>query len=385
MNPLFKKVKRTAMLRIINCLLLAITVATTVNAQGVQVNLAPVDGIELTPENIFNYQLQSSLTAAVNATVKGKVVYRGSGLSFSYSFPYTVRPGINTIDRATIHPQWTFSTPALKELFMDYKKLPAGTYEYCVEVAIKGNNGETTEGGANRECLYHKVDEVFLINLIDPENKAKLHEYYPVFTWMVNYPFAAALTYKLRVSEIKDGQNTTAAINRNNPVYQEKNIAQTSLSYPVYAKPLEAWQPYAWTVDAYYKGILLGGAEPWQFTIIEDSILKAIPRDQSHIDLKREHALNTFYAVGSLKLKYVLDDLKTDLLQLNLTDDNDKTVKLKTKELNAVYGDNRYELQFAGELGLKHMKLYKLNITNQAGEKFTVQFKYVNPDFLPNP
>ena len=384
MNPFTKQVYSrdfSGLKRVMMCLMVASTFVTASWAQQVLVNLSPVDGIELTPDNVFNYHIQSSMTKTMNAVVKGKLVYRANGLSFSYSFPYTVRPGVNMIDPSSIHPQWTFSSSAFKELFNDYKKLPAGTYEYCVEVSLQGPGGETIEGSSNRECLYHKSDEVFLINLVDPENNAKLHEYFPMFTWMVNYPFAAALTYNIRVAEVKDGQNNTAAVNRNNPVYQEKNIPQTSIGYPVYAKPLEPFTPYAWTVDAYYKGILLGGAEPWRFTIIEDSILATIPRNISFLDVRLEHGLNSVFAVGKLKLEYSLTEALSDSLSLKLMD-GDNVVGLKKPKLAAVKGTNQYEIDFTESPRLRHLKHYTLLITNETNEKYTVNFRYVNPDFL---
>src|SRR5690606_35880718 len=100
-----------------------------------------------------------------------------------------------------------------------------------------------------------------------------------------------------------------------------------SMMYPVYGKPLEKFQPYAWTVDAYYKGILLGGAEPWQFTIIEDSLFTAIPRDPAFVDIKKENGSYNLYAPGKLKLKYKLDDLRADTLRLQLLDEQEQPVK----------------------------------------------------------
>ena len=384
MNPFTKKkhcLDLSGLKRALICLMLMSALTTATQAQQVLVNLSPVDGIELTPDNVFNYQIQSSMTKAMNAVVKGKLVYRANGLSFNYTFPYTVRPGVNMIDPSSIHPQWTFSSSAFKELFNDYKKLPTGTYEYCVEVSLQGPGGETIEGSSNRECLYHKSDEVFLINLIDPENNAKLHEYFPMFTWMVNYPFAAALTYNIRVAEVKDGQNNTAAVNRNNPIYQEKNIPQTSIGYPVYAKPLEPFTPYAWTVDAYYKGILLGGAEPWRFTIIEDSVMQPVPKNLSHLDIRKESSGTQAYAIGKLKIKYQLMEYKSDTLKLKLSADG-KQISLKRNLLPATYGDNRFDIDFYKDLNLRHLKFYRLDIESQQGEKFTVIFKYINPDFI---
>ena len=385
MNPFTNKkhcLDLSGLKRVLICLVLASAMMTAARAQQVLVNLSPVDGIELSPENVFNYQIQSSMTKSMNAVIKGKLVYRANGLSFNYTFPYTVRPGVNMIDPSSIHPQWTFSSSAFKELFNDYKKLPAGTYEYCVEVSLQGPGGETVEGSSNRECLYHKSDEVFLINLVDPENNAKLHEYFPMFTWMVNYPFAAALTYNIRVAEVKDGQNNTAAINRNNPIYQEKNIPQTSIGYPVYAKPLEPFTPYAWTVDAYYKGILLGGAEPWRFTIIEDSVMNALPKVSYYVDIRNENANAVYYAVGTIKFKYILDELRSEALGVAFQDKNGKVIKIRETEFKAELGDNRYEIKLKEQLSLKHMGVYYLTVTNSNKQVYRLPIQYVNPDFV---
>lgn len=387
MRTLFRNKKPTLglpkpLLLFVCCLVLFCGVTVGVSAQQqVLVNLAPLDGVELTPENVLSYQLQSTLASTARVQVKGRLVYRSTGLSFSYTFPYTIQPGMNLIDAAQAHPQWTFSAPAFKELFMDYRKLPAGTYEYCVEVSLQGPGGELVGGSGNAECVFQKVNDVFLINLVDPENNAKLHEHYPVLSWMVNYPFASALTYKIRVAEVKQGQNNTAAVNRNNPVYQESNIMQPSVSYPVYARELETWQPYAWTVDAYYKGILLGGAEPWRFTIVEDSLMIAIPKETSYLNLKLEKGSNAVFAVGKLKLKYELTEALTDSLKLKLLSDG-KEVPLKISGLSAKKGDNRYELEFTESPRLKHLKIYELEIENKMTEKYKVIFRYVNPDFI---
>lgn len=349
--------------------------------QSVLVNLALLDGMELNPDNLFSYQLQSLLQAPVQVQVRGKVVFRGSGLSFSYTFPYTLQPGSNRVDAGSIRPQWNFSSAALRELFMDYRRLPAGTYEYCVEVSEKGPGNETVAGSANKDCLYQKQDEMFLINLVDPENNAKIYEHYPVLSWMVNYPFAAALTYRLRVAEVKKGQNNTAAVNRNNPVFQEGNITQTALTYPVYARQLESYQPYAWTVDAYYKGILLGGAEPWRFTIIEDTSMTAIPSDQSYYEFVQHHGETPVYAIDTLKLKY--ETYATgDTLQLSITDSKNENVSYRTKAYPLKAGTNYVDLDFPGKARLKHLKHYTLFIGTQGGKKFQVPFIYVNPLYL---
>ena len=133
----------------------------------------------------------------------------------------------------------------MRELFMDYGKLPQGTYEYCVSVIPQQTNPEVGNTDITTECSYKTIKDLFLINLIDPENNAKIYEHYPMLSWVVNYPFASQLQYRLRVVPVYEGQRNENAITRNNPVFEDKNVFGTSLVYPVTAKPLELFQPYA--------------------------------------------------------------------------------------------------------------------------------------------
>jgi hypothetical protein len=364
-------------------LLLSLFSQLAASAQsGLVVNLAPLDGIALTPENIFSYTLQSNMSAATEARIRGSVRYRQSGLSFSYTFHTRLTPGLNRIDPGTIHPEWSFSGSALRELFQDYHILPQGTYEYCVTVTPTSGTGEIIDGQEMTECLYSKADDLFLINLVDPENNAKLHEFYPVFSWIVNYPFASQLTYRIRVAEIKEGQNAANAVVRNNPVYTESNLPQTTTTYPVYGTPLKAFQPYAWTVDAFYKGILLGGAEPWKFTIIEDSLMIGIPRESAFVDIRQEQNSAIYYAVGNVKLKYILDEKPDETLGIRLLDEKGRQVKIKEESMTVKLGDNRREINLKDQVRLRHLGRYVLEIVNSSNNVYQLPIRYVNPDFL---
>ncbi len=347
--------------------------------QTIIINLAPIDGIPITPRNIFNYQVQSSDAGKVD--VKGTIRYRSSGLSLTYTFPWMMREGLNTFSSEETHPQWQFSSSALRELFFNYNVLPEGTFEYCVTItpatAIKENSGNVFE-----ECLYYRANGVFLINLIHPENNSKLKEYNPMLAWVANYSFSNELTYRLRVAEIKEGQNTVTAIMRNQPMYSEGNLMQNSQVYPVFAKPLEANKYYAWTVDAYYKDILLGGAEAWKFIIPNDTLPAKYVPNRSYIDIRRENGTTQLYVVGSLKIKYLLEKTKADELSLRLVNEGGKDMNVTPGKLKARYGDNRYELKLDECCSLKHLNTYRLEIATKNGEHFSLPFKYLNPDFV---
>ena len=349
--------------------------------QNLLIDLSPVDGVNLTPDNILNFRLQAMGTSVGKVQITGTIRYRNSPQNFSYSFKYDLHSGMNTIDAGQAHPKWQFSSVALKELFFNYKTLPEGTYEYCVSVAPISSFGEVSATPFD-ECFYHRSEEAFLINLLEPENNAKLHEYTPMLSWVANYSFSNELTYRLRVAEIKQGQNPVNAVMRNQPVYDEKNLIQNSKVYPIYARPLVKDQPYAWTVDAYYKGILLGGAETWQFIIKDDSVQNGVPESRSYIDIRLENGKAIQYAAGQLKLKYLLEKIKSDTLVLSVLDLEGKEFSLKPNRLAAAYGDNRYILDFKSEMKLKHDHQYNLVIRSKTGEQFRLPFIYINPDFI---
>lgn len=344
------------------------------------INMAPIDGVPITPENILGYQVQSF--SSCGATVHGTIRYRGSSQSLQYSFHCSIREGINTFSLDQAHPQWTFSSSAFQELFLTYRFLPEGVFEYCVTISPDGISKENTMNVFD-ECLYHKANDLFLINLVDPADKEKLKEYNPLLAWIANYSFSTQLNYTLKVTEIKQGQTPVSALMRNQPVFEEHDLLQNSIVYPVYAKPLQANQPYAWGVSAYYKGVLLGGSETWQFIIPDDTAKPANPTMRSYIDIKKEKGTERLNVIGQLKLKYILDKYRKDVLQLRLQNEEQQNVNIKPSALNAIYGDNRYILNLKDSCSLKHLKEYTLIISSQStGETYTLPFKYQNPDLI---
>ncbi len=347
--------------------------------QGYMVNLSPLDGVSITPENIFNYSIQASKDATVN--IRGTIRYKNSNLYMAYTLVYPLQQGMNSIDGGTVNPTWEFSSSSLRSLFTTHHVLPEGTYEYCVSVTAQGTPAEHNLGAEN-ECLYHREDGIFSINLVDPEDKAKLKVYDPVLSWVANYSFASELKYRLRVAEIKHNQNPVNAVMRNQPVFDERNLLQNSMVYPVYAKPLEKNKPYAWTVDAYYNEILLGGAETWQFIIVDDTALNTPPANRSYVDIKRENGKTQLVFAGSMKLKYTLEKKHKDILDLKLLNDKKEPVAIRPGQLQVIYGDNRYQIDLKDSCSLKHNKDYTLQINSGSGETYFLPFKYLNPDLL---
>lgn len=364
-------------------LITLIAVGLGAHAQSIIVNMGTLDGTEVNSNNVFDFQVINNSSYRGDATITGTLKYRNSPLRFSYSFNTSLHSGTNSFNKNTVgNPNWTFSSSAFKELFFNYNKLPEGTYEYCVSLSIRSNNPENVTSNVIDACSYYTVNDIFLINLLEPENNAKIYELYPMLSWVVNYPFASELTYRIRVAELQKGQNPQNAITRNNPVYQENNVLATGITYPVTAKPLQKFQPYVWTVDAYYKGILLGGAEVWKFTIIEDTLLKVIPKNQPYIELNIENGGAAYYAVGNLKLKYTETEVLSDSLRITLTDDKGTPIKILDTSWGVNRGENHKIISFEDNNKVKHLKEYNLQVRTSKGRPYTVRFKYVNPMYI---
>lgn len=365
-------------------MIMLMTVTQKTVAQEIIVNTAMLEGLDITPDNMWGFQVQSMASENIRCRIDGSIVFRNSGHSIKFNFLHTIRPGLNLFDPAMINPAWTFSSSALRELFMDYKVLPQGTYQYCISITPNATTAESVDGGKVDDCIYKQSKDIFSITLLEPENDARLYEYNPMLTWVATYPFVSELTYRIRVTEIKDGQNTENAVVRNNPVYSENNLVPTGILYPVYAKPLQTWQPYAWTVDAYYKGILLGGAQPWKFTIVEDSILQALPDESSYIDINIDEGANTYYAVGQVKLKYSENDFLQNELKVKFIR-NGKEIK-NAEMLWPVQRGVNFNTYDLSDFNLKHNAEFEVSIeyknVKSTQNKQEIKFKYVNPDFV---
>jgi hypothetical protein len=367
-------------------LLVMITLTGTTNiaiAQNITVNTATLEGLDITPDNMWGFQIVSVAPRDVQCGIEGNLVFRNTSHSIKYKFVYTVKPGLNVIDPHTINPGLTFSSQALRELFMDYKVLPQGTYQYCVVLTPNITNTEFVTEKVD-DCIYKQSKDLFSINLLEPENGAKIYEYNPMLSWIATYPFPNQLTYKIRIAEIKEGQNTANAIVRNNAIYSENNLMTNSIVYPVYGKPLQVWQPYAWTVDAYYKGIFLGGAQPWKFTIVEDSILKTLPKQSSYIDINIDKGDNRYYAVGNAKIKYSENDFLQNELKIKLVK---KGIEIKSSETvwRVERGVSFYTYDLT-DFGLNHNQEFEIIIefknAKNTQNKQELKFRYVNPDFV---
>jgi hypothetical protein len=353
-----------------------------VNAQTnqLQIIMDEIESSQIDSKSIFNYHFLNLGEQIQNCSVVGEIRFRGNNSFIKYSYTSNINKGDNSFASLTVKPLFTYSDNNIKKLFEQYHTLPSGSFSYCIYIYQRASL-EQNQNLIAEDCIYGNNINSLLINLVNPEDKAKLSEQYPMFNWIVNSNIQSELDYRLRVTDLKDGQNPQNAILRNRAILDEKGIKGFQLVYPINSPLLEKWQYYVWTVDAYYKNLLLGSAETWKFVLVDDSITDIVPKEVSYLELNIENGSNLQLIPGILKLKYIENKVRNNKLTIRILNENHKLLG-DLKVWDVVYNENFKEFDLTKNAIFKHRKVYFIQITDESGNSFTVKLKYFNPEFL---
>lgn len=332
--------------------------------------------------DLLNYSVIYQGSTPVRARLKGALRFYNSADYIRYEKEVRFSSGVNLIRELAPAITLQFSGAALRELYNIHGKLPLGKMEYCVTIETYKSNGEQAGWQpVKEECVYISNEDIFMIELQQPEDGAELKEFHPQLGWIVNSPLAPELTYRLMVAPKNKNQSKQDAIRRNRLQYDEKNISGMFQVYPMYAKPLEYNQPYVWNVEAYYKGYLMGTAMPWEFIILPDTARDSVAYASAYLDIMKDVGTYNVIAPGVLKLSYELKQSAEDSLTFALLDKDQKPLKIKVPVDGKVrYGDNRLLIDFYNYQPLKHKKKYTLLVSGRHFKDRRIEFTYYNPD-----
>jgi len=310
--------------------------------------------------------------------LNGTIVFSQKELKMEYKLNITLHEGLNTIRIPSVN-LWKFSNSNLKDLIVNHQGFPAGSYQYCINILTKKLVSEAIYTPVE-ECFYGAHEPYFLINLIDPMDKSKLSNPWPTLLWFANHSAGYNLTYTLKIAELKNKQSASIAINRNRPVFEEKNLGVNSLVYPSFAKNLESNKTYAWRVEGFYKNIYLGKSETWEFEFLPKEEKEQVPIFIPYLDIKKEISNSIFDVYGELKIKYHLENSLQDTLLVQIFTDKEKKIKEIKKDIKK--GDNFLEENLHEKFPLRHGEVYKVVISTYHEKRYEFYFKYFNPDLL---
>lgn len=329
-------------------------------------------------KNYLNYAIQNNGSALNNVFIKGRILFKNNSGSIDYLLQGQVPIGNSDVQKMFHVVSLQYSSKAVETLFMDERMVIEGAYEHCISIF----ENATSEGSPMLfdDCNAGEQSNDFLINLVSPDDDEKITDYFPNLVWQPNGD-ASKLTYRLRVTDIKDGQNAQNAIMRNRPMLDAKGIRSNNTVYPANAAPLQCWTFYAWTVDAYYQDILVGSAETWKFAIVDDSLVNAVPKELAYLEVNVEQGANLTIAPGILKLKYIEKKAKTNSLSLSILNEQKETIHQVKKKWAVTEGLNQTVFDIVAEKKLKHSTIYYLQLQAN-GQTYLIKFLYFNPEFL---
>lgn len=346
-------------------------------AQQVEFIFNRVNDISLSEQELMQSRIRLVGSQSVLVVVEAILKHQEAGIVARFQIPSArLVPGENLLSNmfrqggGTV----TYTNNDFKDISSFTGVYPSGMYEWCLNLELQYDPVVFVS-----DCgLFQKLEE-FNIWLEFPENKAELEDKSPLFSWGSSALGGGYgdLRYHILVVELFPGQSLQEAVKRNMPLMQLRDEVMTTAYYPVTSRPLEIGKRYAWQVSASKGKFLLGSTSVWEFTLLEDSLIIDVNKDQPHVDLNNFVVGEQIYAVGEIKLRYY-EQRSADTLHLKLLDEKEKQIELPAKEMSLRMGENRFTLELDDKIRLKHGARYTLHVLYK--NKLTkVPFMYVDP------
>lgn len=346
---------------ILSILLCALSVSAQVTVQFIpEINGRNLNGL-------FNCQL-INMAIPREATITITVSERNAGAICFIRIPQFMLPsGVSGIpSSAAKSASIQFSNTNSGRLSGLNNAFPAGDYEYCYSVNFLNSDTQSDE-----QCFSYTLAPFSDLNLIDPYDQETITIKRPLLTWQPLLPGIPGAYYQLVLTEIKDKQNATEALNYNLPIINQLNIVSPILPYPSIARELENKKKYAWQVTAYKDQTILTRSEIWEFTVGVAEKEKKEVWDKSYRNVEDLSAGNYYVAHGELRLAivndYALQKLKYTIT--SITNIKAKFRRLPEVQLNSGSNFIVIDLQTTGYFENGHNYILTFNLANGTQKK----------------
>ncbi len=262
-----------------------------------------------------------------------------------------------------------FSNNNMGQLTRINRLFSEGDYDYCFSIKLAQSDLP------DEQCFSYLLAPFSELNLSEPNNEDKICDTRPLFTWQPLIPGITGSSYQLVLTEIKQGQNATEALNYNVPVINQSFINSPILPYPAVARELQKGKQYAWQVTAYKDQTILNRSEIWDFAVdCQDTVKKAVNDGYRNIeDLSKG---NYYIAIGALKFAvvnpYHEEQLKYEIREIN---NNQKLIK-RLPKITLKKGTNDITIDLTGNSHFTDAKYYIIKIWLPNGSVKTLRFLY---------
>ncbi len=124
--------------------------------------------------------------------------------------------------------------------------MPEGSYQACI--TVRNLWGIVL---AHNVCAYVTIAHAEPPELIYPINSQVVSNPYPVFQWIPpQLPSAKQMVFVLRMVKVLPGQTPEMALSANYPHYENFNLFESNMEYPLDAQALEPNATFVWQVQA---------------------------------------------------------------------------------------------------------------------------------------
>jgi hypothetical protein len=356
------------------------------NAQ-VTLNFNNINEFIFNSREALNFTAINSNPKSFQIKIKGKIT-DGNGQSIAefVSTPVMLQTGANVFGRMNIDFQEiNYLNADIAEIELKTGTYPSGQYRICIwstcVTADCDGAGEYAGSIENPVCVQVNVENPTPLLLSYPGDNSEIEETRPVYTWIPPAPVSGigGLNYKMVLVEMMDGQSKSDALAMNRALIEAEGLPNSVFSHPADINALEEGKWYAWQVQAYVGSTYIASSEQWKFKVKKDTIdYKKLPNNLSYIDISKQNGSSIYYAIGVLKLKYLVR-LETGNVNLVITNTNGESIEITQKVFKINPGDNRLDLNLEDEYKFKNGETYVLQGTLLNGELFIVKFIYINP------
>ncbi|GAB2700625.1 hypothetical protein GCM10027037_26860 [Mucilaginibacter koreensis] len=325
-------------------------------------------------DGIFNCRINNLYTVQ-NASLNIVITERAAGTVCIIKTPaFQILPGNNPLPSSAVNAAAVqFTGNRIGQLTASSRLFPEGDYEYCFSLNFINSDNPPLE-----QCFSYTLAPFADLHLIEPYNQDQICEKRPLFSWQPLIPGVAGAYYQLVLTEIKQGQNATEALNYNLPIINQRNIPSPILPYPSIVPQLEKDKQYAWQVTAYKDQTILNRSEVWSFTLKCTEQAKAQPlSDDGYREIDDLIKGNYYIAYGFIKFM-IVNPYENQALKYNIQPlSGEKTIQ-KLPKIKLRAGDNKVFIDLADQKGLHSGKYYLMNIWLPDGSKKVLRFLYEN-------
>ncbi|MBI1308193.1 MAG: DUF928 domain-containing protein [Bacteroidetes bacterium] len=360
------------------CLLLLLSFFAYINSFAqVTIQLQPINQIRFASEDVWSFSVTLTGDKPINVYFKAIVNNDASLPQVELiSAAVNLSPGINLFNKqmlSTIKKNYFSQALANYELLSG--ELPPGDYTYCVHLIcadVECSKVLPLETPI-KECITIQKPQSTPLLLSTPEDKAKISDKRPGFTWIAPMPLGTNpdLTYQFTLVHLNKNQSAMDGIQRNRPLYSQSGIAGTTIGFPQELSDLQQEEHYAWQVKAVLGDGVVAVSEVWEFEIDKES-KKLLPMPYVRLS-KSDHTI--YNAVNELKFIY-FEPRKINQLNIHFYDASGKDVTPANVAFATKYGDNRFNLNLA-TYDFQPDELYTLEVISPTGEKYTLKFRFV--------